>query len=236
MPFAPVSRLFADLRRGLVIAALAGPAAAQDGRDPGELSYIFSASITSDYVANGISQSGGNPSFQPFFELDWRGFYGGLAVSYVRLDRDRTEFDVYLGHRRRLANAVFFDLSYRRFLLDDSGDCCGEAKARVIFPVGEHVGADALLVADPQTLDSLNRRARVLWDATDRLNLTAALGETSGNDNRYWNVGATYALRDRLAMALRYEGADAGDPGLVVTLGWSTVSNDIARLFLNPFQ
>ena len=235
MPFAPVSRLFADLRRGLVIAALAGPAAAQDGRDPGELSYIFSASITSDYVANGISQSGGNPSFQPFFELDWRCFYGGPAVSYVRLDRDRTEFDVYLGHRRRLANAVFFDLSYRRFLLDDSGDCCGEAKARVIFPVGEHVGAELLLVYN-HTLDSLNRRARVLWDATDRLNLTAALGETSGNDNRYWNVGATYALRDRLAMALRYEGADAGDPGLVVTLGWSTVSNDIARLFLNPFQ
>lgn len=235
MPAVPVQRLLALLFRGIAVAGLAAPASAQTTLPPTELSYILSATITSDYVANGISQSGGNPSFQPFFELDWRGFYGGVAVSYVRLNRDRTEFDVYVGHRRRLANDLFFDLSYRRFWLNASGDCCGEAKARVIFPIGKTVGAE-LLLAYNDTIDSLNQRGRVLWDLSDRWNITATLGETSFNDNQYWNVGATYTLRNRLALSMRYEGAETGDPGLVVSLGWSNVTNDIARLLVNPFQ
>lgn len=235
LPAIPFPHQFARLCCAVALVVLSGAALAQTVLPQSDLRYILSASVTSDYVTNGVSQSGGNPSFQPFFEMDWRGFYGGVAVSYVRVNNNRTEFDLYFGHRHRLENGVFFDLSYRRFLLNDSGNCCGEAKARVIFPVGETVGAE-LLLAYNHNLDVFNRRARLLWDVTDRLNLFSTLGETSLQDNRYWNAGASYSLPGRLALTLRYEGADTGDPGLVVTLGWSTVNNDIVRLFVDPFQ
>lgn len=231
----PSLLLATSLRCLAVVIALAGPAMAQTKLPNSELRYILSASATTDYVVSGISASGGNPSFQPFFELDWNGFYGGLAISYVRVARDRTEFDLYAGHRRRLANNIFFDLSYRRFYLNATGDCCGEAKARVIFPVGESLGAE-LLLGYNHTLGAFNRRGRVLWDVSDRVLVTGAYGETSNNDNEYWNIGATWNLPYRLALNLRYEGAETGDAGLVASLGWSTVSNDIVRLFTNPFQ
>jgi uncharacterized protein (TIGR02001 family) len=235
MPVKSVPRLIQLLYRPIAMAVLAGPAAAHTALPESDLKYILSARITSEYVVNGISQSGGKPSFQPFFEMDWRGLYGGVAISYVRLLTDRTEFDLYIGHRRRLANDIFFDLSYRRFLLNSSGNCCGEAKARVIFPVGERIGAE-LLLAYNHNLDNFNHRARALWDVTDRLDLFGSLGETSLNDNQYWNVGATYSLPRRLAVSLRYEGAETGDPGFIVSLGWSTINSDIARLFIDPFQ
>lgn len=219
----------------LLMMAFAIPSRAQESLPHSDLSYIFSASIASDYVANGISQSGGNATFQPFFELDWRGFYGGLAVSYLQINRDRAEFDVYIGHRNRLANDIYFDISYRRFILNSSGDCCGDAKARVIFPVGESIRAE-LLLGFNDTLNSLNRRGRVLWEVSDEIILSGSYGETSQNDNQYWNIGVSYSLPNRLALNLRYEGAETGDVGLVATLGWSTVNNSFVRLFTNPFQ
>lgn len=230
------------LRLGLAAAMLAvmlgsvpGRGDAQTNADAASdgLRYFLGLTLATDYVANGISQTGGLPTIQPLFELDKRGFYAGTVLSLVRLDTDRAELDLYLGYRRKLANGLFIDTGYRRYLFNNTGDCCGEFKLRLLSPLVGDLGGEVYLGYNPE-LKSFNRRARLIWAADDRLTVTAAYGETSGNQNEYWDAGVTYALTTKVALDLRYQGAESGDAGVVVKLSWATVDNSLARVLADP--
>ncbi|MFV0515529.1 MAG: TorF family putative porin [Jhaorihella sp.] len=230
-----------QLRIGLASLALSVPCAdpsiavAQDGARVSDdrLRYFVGLTTASDYVTNGISQTGGRPTIQPLFEIDWRGLYAGTVLSLVRNGPNRAEYDVYVGYRRRMKNGVFIDTGYRRFLFNNSHDCCGEFKLRLIAPLFGDLGGEIYLGYNPQ-LASFNRRGHLVWSVSDRLTASAAYGETSANSNEYWNAGMTYALTDKLSLDLRYQGAESGDAGVVVKLSWASVENSLARIFVNP--
>ncbi|MDK3074178.1 TorF family putative porin [Sedimentitalea sp. JM2-8] len=198
-----------------------------------QLRYFAGLTVASDYVNNGISMTNGLPTIQPLLELDWRGFYAGTVVSYVRQASNRAEFDFYLGYRKKLRNGMYFDTGYRRFVLNDTLDCCGEFKLRLLSPLAGDLAGEVYFGYNPQ-LDSFNRRGRLLWSVTDDLTASAAYGETSANQNEYWDAGVTYALTGKLSVDLRYQGSETGDVGVVVKLSWATVENSLARILANP--
>jgi uncharacterized protein (TIGR02001 family) len=198
-----------------------------------ELRYFAGLAIASDYVNSGISMTRGRPTIQPLFELDWRGFYAGTVISLVRLADDRTEFDFYLGYRTELRNGMFLDTGYRRYVLNDSLDCCGEFKLRVLSPLATDLAGEVYFGYNPN-LNSFNRRARLIWSMNEDLTASATYGETSSNSNEYWDAGITYALTNKLSLDVRYQGAETGDIGLVVKLAWATVENSLARILADP--
>jgi uncharacterized protein (TIGR02001 family) len=195
--------------------------------------YFAGLTLASDYVSNGQSMTGGRPTIQPLFEVDWQGFYAGTVVSFVRLNDDRAEFDLYLGYRKALRNGMFLDTGYRRFVLNDSLDCCGEFKLRLLSPLVADLAGEVYFGYNPN-LDSSNLRGRLLWTINQDLTASAAYGETSANQNEYWDAGVTYALTDKLSLDLRYQGSETGDVGVVVKLSWATVENSLARILANP--
>lgn len=198
-----------------------------------KLRYFLGLTFATDYVANGISQTGGLPTIQPLFEIDWQGLYAGTVISLVRRNPDRAEFDLYVGYRRQLSNGMFFDTGYRRYVFNNSRDCCGEFKLRLIAPLFGDVGGEVFLGYNPE-LKSFNRRGHLVWKATDRLTASGAYGETSANHNEYWNAGVTYALTRKLALDVRYQGAESGDAGIVAKLTWASVENSLARILVDP--
>lgn len=197
--------------------------------------YIAGVSFALDYVDGGISLSGGSPVVQPYLELVRNGFYVGASLSYVQIESNRAELDIYFGHRHKFANNLFFDVSYRRYILNRTGDCCGQTRARVILPIGESLGAEFRLGFNDR-YDQFNRRARILWDVNDKLLVTGSYGKTSGFDDRYWNIGGVWKLRDRVSLKLHYEGSEGEDPGVVLKLSWSTIRNNVVSLLVDPFR
>ncbi|MEP3329847.1 TorF family putative porin [Sedimentitalea sp.] len=206
---------------------------AQDS--PTGFRYFAGLSAATNYVSNGISLSDNKPTLQPLFEVDWNGFYAGTVISLVRKGGDRTEFDFYLGFRRKLNNGLFFDTGYRRFYLNSSRDCCGEFKFRLLSPLYGDFGGEVYFSYNPN-LDSFNKRSRLIWAVSDRWTASAAYGETSSNSNEYWDAGVTFALTDTFSLDLRYQGAETGDAGLVARFSWATVQNSLARILANPLD
>jgi uncharacterized protein (TIGR02001 family) len=238
---APAYRAKKILTNLFGVALLAIPAVFPAGRSEAQseiipesqLRYFAGLTLATNYVNNGISLTDGQPTIQPLFELDWRGFYAGTVVSYVRQGTNRAEFDFYVGYRKQLKNGMFIDTGYRRFVLNDTLDCCGEYKLRLLSPLAGDLAGEVYFGYNPQ-LDSFNRRGRILWSVTDDLTASAAYGATSANQNEFWDAGVTYALTNKLSLDLRYQGAESGDIGFVFKLSWATVENSLARILADP--
>ncbi len=111
---------FAVASAGLLLAA--APAAAND------LGYGFSwsanASVTSDYLFRGFSETRGNPAFQGGFDIAHEsGFYIGNWNSSVNFGDDDpayVEMDVYGGFAFKPIPAVTLDLGAVRFYYPNS--------------------------------------------------------------------------------------------------------------------
>jgi uncharacterized protein (TIGR02001 family) len=223
-------------RLGLAIVTLCGlasPALAEG------VTFYAGVDATSDYVSNGISQTGGKPALQAYLEVDANGFYAGTWLSNVDFGtNDDVEIDLYLGYRTRFDSGFYLDVGYAHYFYDDSGNCCGsccgEVKLAGVYPILKNLGLEGYLAFDPVT-DNLNKRATLAYALNDQLGLSAAYGETDSNKNQYWQVGASYAFTDYLSADVRYHGAQSGDEGLVLTLSLATTQQSFARLLAAPF-
>lgn len=203
------------LRIALAGAALAVAAAGAQAQD---FTINAGATLTSNYLLNGLTQTQNGPAFQPYVEVEAMGIYAGLWASNVRFpgSKDRAEIDVYAGYRNQFG-AFSFDAGYARYLYSRSGDCCGEWLLSLGFEtdMGMSFGADGGY--DPA---SSARRGSLsaAYAMDDRISFSAESGRVSGSHN-FWNAGMGVSVMDNMALDLRLHDTNITRPR--VTAGMS---------------
>ncbi len=214
----------------VVIPGTTTPAAAQ------ETTFYAGIDVVSDYVSNGVTQSDGNPAIQPYFEIVRNGFYAGTWMSTVDFgDDDNAEIDLYLGYRKAFENDLFFDFGYAHYYYDQSGDCCGEFKLTLAYPLVERLGIKGYLAYNPRSQD-FNRRLSLAYEVNEKLVLAGTYGRSDFYDHDYWEAGASYAFDSFWSVGLRYVGSESGDEGLVLRLSLASSQSTLARLLIAPFN
>lgn len=215
---------FRVLAAASALALTAGAAQAQDGVGP-KLSYNLG--IASDYVFRGVSQTLEDPQIFGGVDLTADKFYAGTWASNVDFgDKTDAEFDVYAGYRPTVGGATLdFGVIYYGYLGAPKGADYGniELKAAASVPAGNgslgaavYYSPDSFGAADEAVYYELNGS----YPVAARWIVSAAVGrqtyEGSG-DYATWNVGAAYALTDKLALDLRYH--DTNQHGFGKTYG-----------------
>lgn len=182
------------------------------------IDFAFGVAATSNYISDGLTQSADGPALQGYGEISSGIFYSGIWMSSVELDGDSIEFDLYAGVRGEIGGLAL-DLSYYRYLYDESGDCCGEWIGKADIALGEKLTLNTRLEIDPQAV-VVHGVIGATVAITDSWEFTAAFQENFDTDFSDWNAGATWSMTDQLSMDLRYYGSDAHNDRLVATLAW----------------
>ncbi len=180
--------------------------------------------ITSNYVSDGHTQSDDNPALQGYVEGEINGFYAGLWMSTVRFYNpdDRVEFDTYFGYRGETTGGLTYDISYYRYLYDDSGDANGEIILTLGAPVTEKLSATSTIKWDPAN-DNSKGYFGLGYDITDTLSASANVGKFLEHDGEtFGDIGLTYKLTDSLSLDGRWYDSSADDGVFVVSFSVDT--------------
>jgi uncharacterized protein (TIGR02001 family) len=101
---------------GFALACLATPALADDAAPPPDWTFPGNASLTTDYIFRGLTQTNKRPALQAGIEADHAsGFYAGAWGSNISWLSDlggissSLEIDAYLGYRTKVAGDVGLD-------------------------------------------------------------------------------------------------------------------------------
>jgi len=186
---------------GLVIGLGAAAAQAQT------LSFSGGATLTSNYMSRGVTQSMNRAALQFYGEVETSGFYGGIwgsTVDFGPLDNDALEIDLYAGYRFS-AGAASFDIGYARYFYDDSGNCCGEIYATVEVESGASTFS-AGLNYDPSARFLSNANVGVAYGFGDGFSAALTAGRASDGAIR-WNyavAGMGYDINDNLSVSAEY--------------------------------
>lgn len=179
----------------------------------------FNIGVVSDYVFRGASQTDGGPALQGGVDLDMAGFYvGGWGSNIDFGDGSDAEIDLYGGYRTEVAGyaldlgagSYFYvgephgaEYNYVEFKALASRAIGPATLGAGIYHSFDYFGAD-------EQATYVEANAAVV--PMDRLTLSGAVGhqwlDVSG-DFVAWNLGAAYALTDRLTMDLRYHDMDS---------------------------
>lgn len=198
---------------------LAGGAAAE------ELALNYGVAFTSNYISDGTTQSNDKPALQGYVEGSYGMFYGGVWSSTVDFvddevfGDDNLEFDLYAGIRPTLGD-FSFDISYYRYLYDDSGDCCGEFVLIAQYPVADFGEVGVEYDYDPVGNTRWGELAGALsfkevWEVGGAVGTDWGSEEWGEADKVAWNAGVTRGLGDFASVDLRYYDSNY-DPGTAV--------------------
>lgn len=202
----------------LVLATASGAAAQQV-----ELSY--GVAVTSNYISDGATQSDDNPALQGYVEAAYNLFYAGVWSSTVDFGddpdfgRDNFEFDLYVGVRPTVGD-FSFDLSYYRYIYDDSGDSNGEFVLIGEYPVADFGTVGAEFDYDP---DANTRWGEVagglgfaeVWTVGGAVGTDFGSEDWGEDDKVAWNAGVTRGVGEIASVDLRYHDSNY-DPGTTV--------------------
>lgn len=186
-----------------------------------ELSFSAGATLTSEYVANGMKQSNG-PAFQPWVEVEYSGFYAGLWASNTAaaITGSDYEIDVYAGYRNDVG-PFSYDIGYAHyFYTSPSVNCCGEFILSMGYVASDTVGLGLRFAVDPKT-KVLNSRLTADFAVTEEVTLSAAVGKISKGGQTYGSIGASYAVNDNVAISAAWHDTN-------MSKGLAVVSFDVS--------
>lgn len=197
------------------------------GQAQGEEAVAYlGATLTSNYIYDGLTQTDDRPAFQPFLEVEFSpGFYVGAWMSNVDFgdDTDSIETDLYVGFRGE-TEWFDYDVAYFRYFYNETGYCCGEVKAFVDFPV---YGPVSGLVGYNSYLNGSYALSAGLGLSLPQEFEITGVYKSDGIENN-WNVGVSKYLTETLWADLRYYDASyVEDPTTVVSLNWETDWNSV---------
>jgi uncharacterized protein (TIGR02001 family) len=200
----------------LVLAA--GPAAAQTAP---ELSFGFA--VTSNYIFRGTTQSNDNPAVQGYVEGAYGMLYGGVWASTVDIDDDSAEFDLYAGVRPSFGD-LSVDVSYVRYLYDDTGDCCGEIALGLGYPMADLGELGAKVWYDP-VADTTWAEAAMSVGIVAEFEVGGTIGtdfdtlELGEGSKVAWDLGISRGLGDFANVDLRYYDSNYDPDTVVLSIG-----------------
>ncbi|MET4684697.1 TorF family putative porin [Brevundimonas faecalis] len=189
----------------------------------------FNLGVVSDYVFRGASQTGGDAALQGGVDVSLGGFYAGSWASNVDFGDDTdAEVDLYGGYRTEVAGYnLEFGAGGYFYVNAPSGSDYNyvEFKAlasRAVGPVT--VGAAVYHSFDYFGVDDKASyvEANIAFVPAERWSISGAVGHQwldVSSDYAAWNLGATYALTDHLAVDVRYHDLDNPQADARVTAG-----------------
>lgn len=206
------STLFAGVVSALAL--FAGAAGAQ--------SFSFGATLTSDYISRGTTNTQNGVALQPWMEYGNGGFYAGLWASNVRWGGvSDIEIDPYFGYRWT-AGSTSFDVGYSQYLYVDGGNQGGELYLLVNHELSESGAAlfAGVHVNPAAGANISNGHAGITLPLYDRLTGSGRIGVAGGNT--YGDVGVSYAINDSGSLDLRLHGGGTlPNPRLVLSTAFS---------------
>ena len=195
--------------------ALSGAAMAE------ELKLSYNVGVTSDYVFRGVSQTQEDPAVQGGVDATYGLGYAGVWASNVDFGSNNpsTEIDFYAGVRPTYAD-VSFDLGVLYYsYTKDKGLTPGaysytEFKAAASRSIGPATAGIAVYYSPEfpgKTGDAVYYEVNGSLPVMKKLTVSGALGHQEidkAGDYATWNIGATYALTERLGLDVRYSDTD----------------------------
>ena len=200
-----------------------------------ELEGYAGVAISNAYVSQGLNYNEA-PTVQPYIELGYGGFYGGIWTSNADADLlgDSREVDYYVGYRGS-AGPVSYDLQYAlyTFTADDFEEFDFELPDYSEFIASASYGVtDALFVTGrvgyaPEVDDGEGTVVAVtdLSLSTeyyfDSLTASASYGTIDDESDgwEYWSVGFSTYVSDGAYVSLDYIDSSIQDSTILVTYG-----------------
>jgi uncharacterized protein (TIGR02001 family) len=199
----------------------------------------FGATLASEYIFRGITQTDNNPAIQGFIEASYGMFYiaaWGSNLDFNTPDPD-VEIDFYGGIRPTFGIATF-DIGLLRYQYPNASplnftEVYGKVSLQVTEPFS--VGGGAYYSFDIGDEDSLYLEANASYALPYNFSVSAALGHQSfddaigATDYTTWNAGVSYAITDWASADLRYYDNDlAGSNARIV--GSISLSSSLSSL------
>ncbi len=172
--------------------------------------------LLSDSVSNGHTLSNGKASAQAYIEAEIAGFFAEIYFATVRNGTDDTEIDYTLGYRNELESGLHYQLSYARYTLNNTGDCCGQ----VVFELGQQfndrIDLTGTLAYDPSA-KLRDTNVELTYTPRDSWDITARLGREQASHN-YASLGVTYWATENTALTLRLHDSSDEKPRIAALL------------------
>ncbi len=208
------------------LALILGAALAAAGQvDAEEARAYVGATLTSNYLYNGVTQTQDGPAFQPYLEVEFSpGFYVGAWMSNVDFGdgTDSIETDLYVGLRGETPY-FDYDLKLYRYYYNETGYCCGEFVALVEFPIYGPVEGSAAYYSYLNGTYAVSAGLGIALPGEFEL---SGLYKTDGTDE-LWDIGISRYLTDTIWADVRYYDASYIEPTAVVSLNWDTDWNSV---------
>ncbi|MGE0653848.1 MAG: TorF family putative porin [Alphaproteobacteria bacterium] len=195
---------------------------------PSKFDLAFGATVTSDYIARGISQTMGGPAVQATLEASYGILYAGAFVSNVNFAGvTGTEIDVGAGIRPTWGPATF-DLGYVQYLYTNGaaatfGEVYGKVDVQIADPFS--VGASVFYNPFGNTIYGEGRASLDIfrnWQVVSTT-LSGAVGYQTGAANYVtWNAGVSFTYHDWATLDLRYHGSNLTGAGCTAMSGAAT--------------
>ncbi len=168
------------------------------------LSFSFGASLTSNYISRGVTQSMDGPALQFYGEVETNGFYAGLWGSTVDLPPDDLEIDLYAGYRWSLGSTTV-DVGYARYIYDSTGDCCGELYVNLSSEVGSTSFSGGIYY-DPSLsrVSDINLGVGYDWGNSISTGLTVGRTDPGAGGHVYAVVDLGYSVNDNVSLSAAY--------------------------------
>jgi uncharacterized protein (TIGR02001 family) len=185
------TKFLAGLVSGLALAS----AASAEG-----LNIYAGATLTSNYLFTGITQTANNPTVQGYVEGEVGGFYFGVWGSGVTFPPDSVEIDPYFGYRGE-AGLLSYDASFTHVRYDSTGFWSNNIALELGVAVSDLV---TLSVRDSYDLTNSFNQISLKGEvaATDTLSLWGIVGRDGGLGGTWLEVGAGYSVNDTVSVAL----------------------------------
>ena len=207
-----MSKLFLS---GLV--AFVVPVAAAQAQD---MSISLGATVTSEYISNGIRYSDGM-ALQPYVELGFGGIFAGAYASNV--DADLTgadiEYGLSLGYRGEV-DTFSYDIGLSYYIFEEAFsdfpvEASGEASASGTLAVSDTFYATAKAVITPEYDQAKLSLRGDYYNAIKGLSAGAIVGRVESNcgDWDYWSVDVAYSVSEQVSLGLAYHDTNL-DPDL----------------------
>jgi uncharacterized protein (TIGR02001 family) len=152
------------------------PAAAQ-------VSFSFGASVVSNYISRGLTQTSNGAAFQPWAEIGFNGAYAGIWASNVNNGTDTAEIDLLAGYRFDLGG-LSMDIGYAHYFYNVTPSS-GEIYLLGSFDAGTAEVFGGLYFATGGALNLSDAHLGVTAPVYDALSATVKIGNN--------NAGTTYA-------------------------------------------
>jgi uncharacterized protein (TIGR02001 family) len=165
----------------------------------------FGATVTSDYIFRGITQTDHNAAVQGYVEPSFGIFYAGIWASNVAFGGESdVEIDYYAGIRPEFDNlSLDFGYNYATYANDPASNA-GELYAKAYLTVMDPLTIGAEFYVDPNS-SATYVEGNVDLTLPHNFGLSGALGQVSG-DVPYltWNAGLYYVIGEWGTLDLRY--------------------------------